>query len=126
MGGGARIYSSFSEIKLPDPSSCSIFVGENKCLDQGTVLLHGEENEAGENIPFCAPIVSRSNRKGADYRFLAGGGRGKKILVARKARKNNFSLQYKIFITEGGKHLLPSFIMIGISVLFWHCIFRKH
>ena len=79
VGGGARIYSSFSEIKLPDPSSCSIFVGENKCLDQGTVLLHGEEKEAGENIPFCAPIVSRSNRKGADYRFLAGGGGAKKF-----------------------------------------------
>ena len=34
-------------------------MGENKCLDQGTVLLHGGEDEAGENIiPFCAPIES--------------------------------------------------------------------
>ena len=87
MGGGARIYSSFSEIKLPAPSSCSIFVGENKCLDQGTVLLHGEENEAGENIPFCAPIVSRSNRTGADYRFLAGGGGHKNSSCEQSAQK---------------------------------------
>ena len=35
---------------------------ENKCLDQGTFLLHGGENEAGENIPFCSCRVSRTNR----------------------------------------------------------------
>ena len=34
-------------------SSWGIFVGENKCLDQGTVLLHGREDEAG--YPVCAP-----------------------------------------------------------------------
>ena len=28
---------------------------ENKCLDQGTVKLHGGEDEAGENILFWAP-----------------------------------------------------------------------
>ena len=34
--------------------SCGIFVGEDKCLDQGTVLLHGGEDEAEKNIiPFC-------------------------------------------------------------------------
>ena len=30
-----------------------------KCLDQGTVLLHEGEDEAGEHIiPFCAPVES--------------------------------------------------------------------
>ena len=33
----ARISSPFSELKLAAPSSCGIFIGENKCLDQGTV-----------------------------------------------------------------------------------------
>ena len=28
-------------------------------------------------------------------------------------------------ITEGGKHVLSSFIMICLSELFWHCIFSK-
>ena len=32
-------------------------MGENKCLDQGTVLLLGED-EAGGNIPFHAPVGS--------------------------------------------------------------------
>ena len=50
MGADARISSPFSEIKFTAPSSCGIFVGENKCLDQGTVLLHGVEDEAGGNI----------------------------------------------------------------------------
>ena len=64
MGTDARISSPFSEIKLSATSSCDVFVGENKCLDQGAVLLHGGEDEAGENIIlFCAPCkVSRSNR----------------------------------------------------------------
>ena len=58
-GGDARISDPFSVIKLPVPSSCGIFVGENKWLNQGTVLLHGGEDEAGENIiPFCAPVKS--------------------------------------------------------------------
>ena len=52
MRADARISSPFSEIKLPVLSSCGIFVGENKCLDQGTVLLHGGEDEAG--CPVCA------------------------------------------------------------------------
>ena len=57
MGVDARISSTFSEIKLPaSPSSCGIFVRENKCLNQGTVLHHGGEDEAGENIPFCATV----------------------------------------------------------------------
>ena len=55
----AWISSPFSVIKLPAPSSWGIFVGENKCLDQGTVLLHGGEDKAGENIiQFCAPVGS--------------------------------------------------------------------
>ena len=58
MGADAWISSPFSEIKLPSPSSCGIFVRENKCLDQGTVLLHGGEDEAGENILFCVPVGS--------------------------------------------------------------------
>ena len=47
VGVEARISNPFSVIKLPAPSSCGIFVGENKCLDQGNVLLHGGEDEAG-------------------------------------------------------------------------------
>ena len=44
----------FSEIKLPALSSCGIFAGENKCLDQSTAPLHGGEDEAWENvIPLC-------------------------------------------------------------------------
>ena len=50
----------FSEIILPALSSWGIFVGENKCLDQGTVLLHGGEDEAG--CPVCALNGLRSNR----------------------------------------------------------------
>ena len=59
MGADAWISSPLSVIKLPSPFSWGIFVGENKCLDQGTVLLNGEEreDEAGENIsPFFAPV----------------------------------------------------------------------
>ena len=55
-GVDAWISSSFSEIKLAAPSSCSIFLGKNKCLYQGAFL--GGEDEAGENIPFCAPVAS--------------------------------------------------------------------
>ena len=56
MGVDAQISCPFSEINLPAPCSCGIFVGENKFLDQGTVLLHRGEDEAGENIiPFYAP-----------------------------------------------------------------------
>ena len=59
VGADAWISSPFSVIKLPAPSSCGIFVGVNKCLDQGTVLLHEGEDEAGENfIPHCAPVGS--------------------------------------------------------------------
>ena len=59
MGADARISCSFSEIKLPAPSSCGIFLGENKWLDQGKVVLHEREDEAGENIiPFCVPVGS--------------------------------------------------------------------
>ena len=50
-GADARISSPFFNDKT---SSCGILVGENKYL-----LLHGGEDEAGENIiPFCAPIGS--------------------------------------------------------------------
>ena len=48
MGPDAWISSPFSVIKLPAPSNRGIFFGENKCLDQGTVLLHGGEDEAGK------------------------------------------------------------------------------
>ena len=34
-------------------------MGENTCLDQGTVLLHGGEDEAGKYFPLCAPEGSR-------------------------------------------------------------------
>ena len=56
--GGAWISSFFSEIKLPARPSCSIVVGENNCLDQGTVLLHRGDDKAGENILFWAPVES--------------------------------------------------------------------
>ena len=57
--GQKGIYSSFSElIKLPTPSSWGIFEGDNKCFDQGTVLLQGEEDGAREIIPFCALVGS--------------------------------------------------------------------
>ena len=58
MGVDAGISIPFSEIKLPAPSNCGIFVGENKCFDQSTVLLPGGEDEGAENIPFCAPLKS--------------------------------------------------------------------
>ena len=60
MGADALISSPFSKKKLPAPSvQLGIFVRENKCLDQGTVLLHGGEDEAGGNIiQFCAPVKS--------------------------------------------------------------------
>ena len=48
----------FSEIKLPAPSSLGTFVGENRFLDKGTILLHGGEDGARENIPFCALVES--------------------------------------------------------------------
>ena len=53
MGVDVRVSRPFSEIKLPDKSSWGIFVGENKYLYQGTVLLHGGEDEDG--CPVCAP-----------------------------------------------------------------------
>ena len=33
-------------------------MGENKCLDQGTVLINGGEDEAGGKIPFFVPVGS--------------------------------------------------------------------
>ena len=51
--------TGFSELKLPVPSNSGIFEGENKCFDQGTVLLHGvEDGGARETFPFCALIGS--------------------------------------------------------------------
>ena len=58
VGVDAWISIRFSEIKIPAPSSSGIFVGENKCYDQGTVLLLKGEDEARENIPLCAPVGS--------------------------------------------------------------------
>ena len=56
MGVDVWKYSSFSELKLSALSSWGIFEGENKCFDQGTVLLHGGEH--GWIIPFCALVGS--------------------------------------------------------------------
>ena len=50
----AQISSPCSDIKLPALYNLGIFVGENKCFDQGTVLLHGGEDEAG--YPVCTPM----------------------------------------------------------------------
>ena len=59
MGADAQISSHFSQIKLSAPSGCGIFVREKKCLDQGTVLQQGVEDEAGGNIIlFCVPLES--------------------------------------------------------------------
>ena len=59
MGVDDWIYSSFSEIKLSAPSSWVIFEGENKCFEQGIVLLHGgEDGGAREVTPFCALVWS--------------------------------------------------------------------
>ena len=52
----SRISNPCSAIKLPAPSNRGIFVGENKYLYQGTVLLH--EGEDGGNITFFAPVGS--------------------------------------------------------------------
>ena len=38
------------------PSSSGIFVGENKCLVQVIVLLHGGEDDDGENILSFVPV----------------------------------------------------------------------
>ena len=57
VGVDAWKYSSLSELtKLSAPSSWGISEGENKCFDQGTVLLHGGED--GWIIPFCALVGS--------------------------------------------------------------------
>ena len=32
-------------------------MGENKCLDQGTVLVHGGKDEVGRNIPFHSLLL---------------------------------------------------------------------
>ena len=56
VGVDALIYSTFSELKLPTPSSWGIFEEENKCFDQGTILLQGGEHGAREIIHFCAPV----------------------------------------------------------------------
>ena len=48
-------FSSSSELKLSAPSSCGIFGGENKCSDQGTVLLHGGEGRW--IVLLCALVV---------------------------------------------------------------------
>ena len=50
--------SPCSAIKVPALSNWGLFVGENKCLDQETVLLHGGDDEAGGNFPFSAPARS--------------------------------------------------------------------
>ena len=62
MGVDAWTYCSFSELKLPAPSSPGIFEGENKCFDQGTVLLQGGEGGAREIIAFYAPAGSPGDR----------------------------------------------------------------
>ena len=56
MGVDAWKCSSSSELKLSAPSSWGIFDGENKCFDQGTVLLHG--GEGGWIILLCALVGS--------------------------------------------------------------------
>ena len=53
MGVDVQISFPFSGIKHQAPSSWSIFVGENKFLDQGTVLLNAGEDATG--CPVCAP-----------------------------------------------------------------------
>ena len=50
------LHSSFR-----DKTSSSVqlqYMCENKCFDQGIVLLHGDKDEAGGKIPFCAPVGS--------------------------------------------------------------------
>ena len=49
-GVDAWISSPFSEIKLPALSSRGIFEGENRFLDQGTILLNGGEDGSQEII----------------------------------------------------------------------------
>ena len=44
MGFDVWIYRSFSELKLSASSSWGKFGRENKCFDQGTILLHGGED----------------------------------------------------------------------------------
>ena len=57
LGVDGWIYSSFTELKLSAPSSWGISEGENKCFDQGTVLLHGgEDGGAREITSFCALV----------------------------------------------------------------------
>ena len=58
MGVDAWINRSFSELKLLAPSSWVIFEGENKCFDQGTVLLQEGEDGAREVILSCALVGS--------------------------------------------------------------------
>ena len=56
-GVDAWIYSSFTELKLSALSSWGISEGENKCFEQGTVLLHGgEDSGAREITSFCALV----------------------------------------------------------------------
>ena len=61
--------------------------------------------------------------KQGDYRFLPGGAKYFK-LCAKHAIFLPSLCGGKV-ITEGGKHLFPSFILIWLFVLFWHCIFSK-
>ena len=59
VGVDARIFSSYSELKLPAPSSWGMFEGENKCFGHGTVLLHGGEDGGARKInPLCALVGS--------------------------------------------------------------------
>ena len=84
----------------------------------------------------CMRAVTRMKafirHAGADYRFLSEG--GKIFQAARKARNIFLAPPVRVLppsvwgqsYNRGDKYFLPSFIMIWLSVLFWHfCIFLK-
>ena len=52
------IYRSFTKLKLSNLSSWGMFEGENKCFNQGTILLHEGEDGAWEISSFCALVGS--------------------------------------------------------------------
>ena len=47
-------------------------MGENKCLDQGTVLLHGGEDGVVGNIPFFSPVGSPESTYPAPWLLEVG------------------------------------------------------
>ena len=84
-------------------------------------LQWGEEVESLHSASFLYILCCNLCMQGWTIGFCQGGGHN----ISSPSLDFCPPLRGGKVLTEGGKHLLPSLIMICLSVLFWHCIFLK-